>query len=121
MTDAYAFLKVLMGRQPDARPLLLVNRALDEEQAEETSDRIVRVCKRFVGCAPRPIGWLPDDPVVGACVNQRGPVVMLQPHAPFSYALRRIAVTLLEELGSQHAAGLGRTLLHEVGYAAGLS
>lgn len=118
MTDAYAFVKVLFARAPKSRALLLVNRAEDEEEAREVADRIGRVCRRFLGRAPRSIGWLPNDPVVTQCVNRRGPTVVLEPHAPFSYGLRRVSVRLLEELAKEHHAGLGRRLLHEVGYPA---
>ena len=53
MTDAYAFLKVLMGKKPEPTPLLLVNRAHSEEEAQEVVQRIRKVCRRFLGLATR--------------------------------------------------------------------
>ena len=117
MTDAYAFLKVLMGKKPEPRPLLLVNRAHSEEEAREVSQRIVKVCQRFLGAAPRYIGWLPEDEQVIDCVNRRGAVTLLEPYAPSSRAFRRVAVTLLEELGKHHPAGLGQKLVDVVDYS----
>jgi len=96
---------VLLSRS-DTRPLLLVNRARDDAQAEEVSERILGVCDRFIGRTPRPIGWLPEDPLVGECVNRRGTTVALEPHASFSGALRQHAVVVLEELRAIHARGL---------------
>jgi len=116
LTDAYAFLKVLLARQPERVPLLIVNRARSAEEAEEAADRILRVCRRFLDSVPRPIGWLPDDPAVQDCVNQRGPAVLLNPHCRFSRELRRLAVLVLEEVGRHHPGGFGRRLLREVGY-----
>jgi len=116
MTDAYAFLKVLIA-QSQQRPLLLVNRAQDEEQAFEVRDRILRVCDRFLGRVPLPIGWLPEDPAVGSAGNRRGPVAALEPQAEFSAALRRKVGTILEELGRTRAQGVGRRLLGEVAFA----
>ncbi len=121
MTDAYAFLKVLLGRRPELQPLILVNRVGSEEAAREVVQRIDRVCDRFLGVRPRSIGWIPEDVTVSACVNRRGSVVTLEPHADASYALRRAAVAILEELGRHHARGMGRSLLEEVGYPARLA
>jgi flagellar biosynthesis protein FlhG len=120
MTDAYAFLKVLIGGARP-RPLLLVNKARDEEQAREVTDRIVGVCERFLGAGPQPIGWIPYDPTVKECVNQRGSVVHLAPEAEASRALRRVAVSLLQGLTSLHPRGLGRRLLDDAGYSSRLT
>lgn len=117
MTDAYAFLKVLLGRRPEPRPLLLVNRARDEAEANDVTQRIVGVCDRFLGVRPRPIGWLPDDEAVISSVNRRGSVVVLEPHSEAAYSLRRTAVILLEELSRHHPRGLGHTLLADVGFS----
>ncbi len=118
MTDAYAFLKVLLAGDPERRPLLLVNRAADEACALEVADRIGRVCRRFLAHGPSFIGWLPDDPEVVRSVNQRSPVVVHAPHSLFSGALRPIAVRIAEELASRHARGAGRRLSEKVAYAA---
>lgn len=114
MTDAYAFLKVLHGRRQECRSLLLVNRARDEEEARETSERVTRVCRRFLGRAPRYVGWVPNDDEVTRCVNRQGPVVALAPDAPASRALRRVAVRVLEELDRGFARGIGSSLLHDL-------
>jgi len=121
MTDAYAFLKLLVAGRPGTRVLLLVNRAQSEEEAEEVTRRIARVGERFLGSAPRLIGWLPHDPIVSACVNRRGSVVQLEPGAELSRALRKIAGTILEELALVTPRGLGQELQREVGYAARLA
>jgi len=117
MTDAYAFLKVLFSRRPELDPWVLVNRASGEEEAAEVAGRIERVCSRFLQRSTRCIGWVPEDPVVTHCANRRGPVVLLEPHAPFSYALRQVAVTLRGELAGLAPRGLGQGLLREAGYS----
>jgi flagellar biosynthesis protein FlhG len=121
MTDAYAFLKLLFAGRAGTRALLLVNRASGAEEAEEVTRRIARVGERFLGVAPRCIGWLPHDPAVSACVNRRGPVVNLEPGAEVSRALRLVAAAIAEELGHVHPMGFGSELLREVGYAARLA
>lgn len=118
MTDAYAFLKLLFAGRAGTRALLLVNRAASAEEAEEVTRRIARVGERFLGMAPRCIGWLPHDPAVSACVNRRGSVVTLEPGAEVSRSLRRIAAAIAEELGQIEPKGFGNELQREVGYAA---
>jgi len=121
MTDAYAFLKLLFAGRAGTRALLLVNRAAGAEEAEEVTRRIARVGERFLGMAPRCIGWLPHDPAVSACVNRRGSVVTLEPGAEVSRSLRLIAAAIAEELGKVQPKGFGNELQREVGYAARLA
>jgi flagellar biosynthesis protein FlhG len=117
MTDAYAFLKVLYRKHPDPSALLLVNRAADEDEALRVERRISDVCHRFLGAAPRFVGWIPDDPAVTRAVNHRATVVSAEPDASASRALRVVAVRVLEELGARHPRGLGRLLLRRIGYS----
>jgi flagellar biosynthesis protein FlhG len=121
MTDAYAFLKLLFAGRTGTRALLLVNRAAGAEEAEEVSRRIARVGERFLGAAPRCIGWLPHDPAVSACVNRRGPVVSLDPGAEVSRSLRQVGAAIAEELAQVPPRGLGVGLQHEVGFTARLA
>jgi flagellar biosynthesis protein FlhG len=121
MTDAYAFLKLLFAGRAAARVLLLVNRAANAEEAEEVTRRIARVGERFLGTAPRCIGWLPHDPAVSACVNRRGSVVALDPGAEVSRGLRLIVAALVEELAPLAGKGLGLELQREVGFTARLA
>ena len=121
MTDAYAFLKLLFAGRAGTRALLLVNRAASAEEADEVTRRIARVGERFLGTAPRCIGWLPHDPAVSSCVNRRGSVVSLEPGAEVSRALRLITAAIAEELAGIPTPGLGEELQREVGFTARLA
>jgi flagellar biosynthesis protein FlhG len=120
MTDAYAFLKLYFAGRAHARAYLLVNRAADAEEADEVTRRIARVGERFLGTAPRCVGWLPHDPVVSACVNRRGAVVALAPGSAVARGLARVAQALLAELAPVRPRGLGSELLRELGYGGSL-
>jgi len=115
MTDAYAFLKLHFAGRAGARAFLLVNRAANAEEAEEVTRRIARVGERFLGTAPRCVGWLPHDPAVSACVNRRGPVTRLEPGSEVARALRTVATNLEQELLGIQPQGLGAALAREVG------
>jgi flagellar biosynthesis protein FlhG len=121
MTDAYAFLKLLVAGRPGARVFLLVNRAADGSEAEEVAQRIARVGERFLGSAPRLIGWLPNDALVSSCVNRRGSFVQLEPAAESSRALRRVTGELLTELDATPPRGFGEGLVREMGQPLGRS
>jgi len=121
MTDAYAFLKLHFAGRAGAKAFLLVNRAANAEEAEEVTRRIARVGERFLGTAPRCVGWLPHDPIVSACVNRRGPVTRLEPGSEVARALRTVAATLEGELAALTPHGLSASLAREVGELARLA
>ena len=119
MTDAYAFFKVLLRRRPGVNPLLVVNRARDYDEAYSVACRMDQVSRRYLGRAPRWIGYVPDDPLVVRSVNERTPLVLLDPDGEASRALGGIASALLDELARTPACGLSRGLTSRVGYSPG--
>lgn len=116
LTDAYAFLKVLLQRRGDLVPLFVVNRATSEDEALHVADRLRNVSRKFLGREPRYLGYLPDDRHVVEAVNARRPAVLHSPAAPFAQALHELAVRLQHEFTRLPARGVGRTMLRSVGY-----
>ncbi len=94
LTDAYAFLKVLLQRDPDCTPLLVVNRAVSESEAAGIAERLRGAARKFLGRDVRCLGWLPEDRAVSRSVNARAPVVRREPQALFSVAVRELAAVL---------------------------
>jgi len=122
ITDAYAFIKVLVGKRPEAVPLLLVNRVGEGGHTGEHSgvrvfERISQVCLKFLGCEPRWLGSLPEDRAVVDSVAARLPVVVHEPGSPCAVALQALSVPLAAELGRQAEAGLGRRLVRDLDYS----
>ncbi|MBK7877665.1 MAG: AAA family ATPase [Planctomycetes bacterium] len=120
LTDAYAFLKVLLQRRGELVPLFVVNRATCEEEALHVADRLRGVARKFLGREPRYLGWLPDDRHVVECVNARSPVVARAADAPFSQAVTELSVRMQQEFARVPARGVGRSMLRSVGYTPGL-
>ena len=110
MTDAYAFMKVLLRRKPGARPLLVVNRTLREEEGRQVAARIGEVASKFLGAEPRWIGDLPDDRAVARSVAVRRPVVISEPGSEAAAALRELAGRIALELDRRPHLGVGREL-----------
>jgi flagellar biosynthesis protein FlhG len=113
LTDAYAFFKVLRQRRPGAPTFLVVNRARDAREAERATARFVEVSGRFLGDAPRVLGWLPEDASVRLAVNQRRSVLRHEPRSAVSRALADLFARLERALAPLPAGGLGRGLLGE--------
>jgi len=110
MTDAYAFLKVLGQTRPGSRPLLMINRALDEPEAAAAATRICDVSLRFLQHEPEWIGWIPEDRAVFESVKNREPLIHHAPNSPAAIAFGNVASTIQERVDTQHARGLGRRL-----------
>ena len=110
MTDAYGFLKVHSQVRPAGEVLFLVNRTLDETQAYRTANRFREVSEEFLGVQPRWIGFVPEDPAVGASVNRRKPLLIEEPHSKAGRALSGIAAQIFSELECLSPRGLGRSL-----------
>jgi len=122
ITDAYAFIKVLLAKRPGLAPLLIVNRVDEEAEDQEHSgvrvfERLAQVCLKFLGTRPRWLGSLPEDRAVVRSVAARRPVVVHEPGAPCAVALQALCVPLLVALGREEAAGLGRSLVRDLAYS----
>lgn len=110
LTDAYAFLKVLVQRDPGSVPCFVVNRATSAEEAGCVADRLRGAARKFLGREIEFLGWLPDDRAVVRCVNARAPVVRREPTAPFASALRELVAVIERAHGERPTLGLGGRL-----------
>ena len=109
MTDAYAFLKVLMPREPRAVPWLVVNRVdpEDPDEGERVAERLTSVSEKFLRQTPECFGALPDDRAVARAVRARSCVFDDAPSAPGARALVALADRLVGELADVAPEGLG--------------
>ncbi|MFW6161759.1 MAG: P-loop NTPase [Planctomycetota bacterium] len=64
VADAYALVKLLAARRPDAIVHLVVNRAGSAQAARSVAARLSRVAQRFIGRPVHPVGFVFEDPVV---------------------------------------------------------
>jgi flagellar biosynthesis protein FlhG len=120
MTDAYAFLKVLYGRNQRADVRLVVNRVDNEEEGRRAADRICSVSERFLGRRPAEISTLPEDPAVRRAGNQRSAVVLAEPAAAISRELESLCCALVQELAERReraGEGMGQRLVSECGFS----
>ena len=117
MTDAYAFIKVLLRCNPAADPLLVVNRAHNWDEARSVVKRMETVCQRFLSRTPRWIGWIPEDDAVIQAINSRAAILSHDPTAPAALALEQLSLVLQEEFERVQARGIGHSLMGRVSYS----
>lgn len=71
VTDAYAMLKVLSDEGHKVPTHLVVNRAQNEREGDETVKRMVYAARRFLQYEVRPLGVIREDAMVARAVRQQ--------------------------------------------------
>lgn len=94
IADAYAMIKVLGQADPTVRLWLIVNRAANRAEAEQISERIVMLSRRFLNLEVQPAGHVLNDPRVEHAVMLRTPFALKYPSTQASICVRDIARVL---------------------------
>ena len=102
LTDAYAFVKILL-RVGGSRPLAIVNMAESEAEARRTNDALTKTCRAFLKTSPDYLGGIPRDFHAVAAIRQQRALALLFPQAPATQAVEAIARRLCEYGTRRHA------------------
>jgi flagellar biosynthesis protein FlhG len=95
LTDAYAFVKVLL-RLGGRKPCALVNMADSEAEARRTRDSLAKTCRAFLKTSIDYLGFIPRDHHASMAIRQQRPLVALYPQSPSARAFERLADRLCE-------------------------
>ena len=95
LTDAYAFVKILL-RLGGRKPLAVVNMADSEAEARRTRDALAKTCRAFLKTSIDYLGFIPRDHHVSMAIRQQRPLVVLYPQAPSARAIEQLARRLSE-------------------------
>lgn len=90
ITDAYALIKVVHGSEPDTRFRLIVNRASDLAEGEQTAKRLTSVAKRFLQLDIPVLGYIYDDPHVMKAVKNQTPFSIMYPNNKVTSQIRQL-------------------------------
>ncbi len=93
LTDAYAFVKILM-RAFTAPPHVVVNMSANEAEAKRTADALTATCRTFLKTTLEHLGSVPRDPRAVESLRQQRHLSQLYPQAPASRAIEGIAARL---------------------------
>ena len=93
LTDAYALVKIILRRQPEARLSVVVNMAETERRAEQAFESLQRTCRNFLHYDLRLKGIVRRDLNLVQAIRNREPLLTFAPHAPAAQDLAKLART----------------------------
>ncbi|MGN6516199.1 MAG: MinD/ParA family ATP-binding protein [Rhizomicrobium sp.] len=94
LTDAYAFTKLLHRADSTHLPLVVVNIAISETEAQKCFDALAATSRAFLKCEPGYLGGIPRDPKANEAVRRQCHLLTLYPQTPASRAIEAIARNL---------------------------
>jgi flagellar biosynthesis protein FlhG len=106
LTDAYAFVKLLLRRTTTRVPQVLVNMATNQTEGRRIADALVSSAQAFLRAAPECLGFIPYDPRVTEAVRRQSPLLTLFPQTPAAIALEGVARKMHGHSAPLAAAGL---------------
>lgn len=105
MTDAYATIKVMVGKGCAGRLALFVNMAENRDQAQAVYKRISEVARRFLNYSVADAGYMLHDTCVASAVQQRLPVVIRYPRSNASACIASMARQFAGTTGGRRDRG----------------
>ncbi len=96
LTDAYAFIKVINGRQAGADLRVVVNMADSAKDGERTYGKLLKACQGFLKIAPPLAGIVRRDPNVADAIRHQTSLVTRHPTSPAAADVE----ALVERLGA---------------------
>lgn len=95
ITDAYALIKVVHGSYPEVDFSLVVNKAGDESEARQASEKIILTANRFLNLDIKMLGYVTDDPFVVKSVKRQIPFSIAFPTCDATRDVKRLALRYL--------------------------
>jgi len=96
MTDAYAFIKLMLLQQPDADVRIVVNMAASVSEGERTYATLRKACNSFLKTTPPLAGIIRRDRKVKETIRNQAPLLMRYPNCPAAEDVEAIARQLAE-------------------------
>jgi flagellar biosynthesis protein FlhG len=95
LTDAYALIKILANFKLHSEVNIIVNRAVDRQEAMRTLSRISTATGRFLDIKINFLGWIPEDKSVSQAVKNQQPYFLTNQNSPASRSIAGIAEYLV--------------------------
>jgi flagellar biosynthesis protein FlhG len=93
LTDAYAFVKILM-RAFTAPPFVVVNMSANDAEGRRTADALTATCRTFLKTTLEYLGAVPRDPRALEALRRQCHLLRQFPQAPSSRAIETIATRM---------------------------
>lgn len=82
LTDAYAFVKLVLRRTGGRSPALIVNMAASTPEAKRSAEALTNSARNFLKAAPVYLGFVPSDPRVVECLRRQTSLWQAYPGCP---------------------------------------
>ncbi len=96
LTDAYAYIKLLHQRRPDADIRIVVNMAKSKREGERTYEALRKVCRTFLRHDPPLAAVVRLDPRVRDAIRQQTPLLARHPQCDALDGIERLAQHFLK-------------------------
>lgn len=90
ITDAYAVIKMIHSRNPQAKIRIIINRVGSNQEGKATADKLTMVAKRFLEMDLETLGFVPDDTNVMKAVKKQHPFLLAYPSSQASRGIREV-------------------------------
>ncbi len=107
LVDAYAFCKRVLTRREAAALRIVVNGVRRPREGRLVFERLRALVGRFLGARVELLSILPHDPRIWRAVAEQSPLILSDPRAPLSLALRELAGTLRADMRSRAGSRVG--------------
>ncbi len=96
MTDAYAFIKLMLLQRPRADLRVVVNMAASVHEGERTYATLRKVCKSFLKTVPPLAGIVRRDAKVKEAIRHQSPLLVRHPNTAAAADVEALARRLIE-------------------------
>jgi flagellar biosynthesis protein FlhG len=96
ITDAYAVVKMVHGKDPNVHMKLVVNQCTNEKEGIQTAENFKKVTEQFLGKQVGTLGYIPSDANIPAAVKKQTPFLLAYPGTQASKAIQKLASEFLE-------------------------
>lgn len=97
MTDAYAFLKMMIQRDELPSTRVLINRAATFTHARQAAETLLKVATKFLATELGVLGYILEDPVVGEAVMRQVPVLDFAARSKVTSCYEQVAANYLRK------------------------
>lgn len=106
ITDAYALLKSLYKLKGDINLEIVVNKASNEGEAKNTSDKLIKVSRSFLNKTPKYLGYISEDKHVQRAVKIQKPYSMLYQNCLATKDVKKLAEKIIGVESKKERQGL---------------
>lgn len=107
ITDAYAVIKMIHSKNPQAQIRLIINRVSTPREGKQTADKLNMVAKQFLGMELQTLGYVPDDASVSKAVKQQRPFLLSHPQSQAARSIRELVDTYIGSAAGVKATNAG--------------